>query len=166
MRFPHCPRCGAATERRPVGDEGPVDFCPACDTAHFETARPGVIVLVHDGEGRVVLLRQDRVSTTHSVLVAGWIRSGETAEETARREVAEETGLAVESLAYAGSWYHESSDGLLLGFVARARGELSRDSAEVDDLEWVSASEAGARLRPGSIAAGLFDRAREVFRSR
>lgn len=156
MRFPHCPACGAATVRRPIGDEGPVDFCAACDTARFETARPGVIVLVHDGGGRVVLLRQDRVSTTHSVLVAGWNRPGETAEETARREVAEETGLTVTTLDYAGSRYHERSDGLLLGFVARAEGELSRESPEVDDLEWAPWTEAGARLRPGSIAAELF----------
>jgi NAD+ diphosphatase len=128
-------------------------------------ASPGVLVLAVDPDDRLALLMQHSVSTTHWVLVAGYNRVGETAEETVRREVAEETGLRVTSCRYVASYFHAGKQALLLGFVARVVGELSRDSAEIDDLRWIDFADAGPFLRPGSIGMRLYRETR-ALRSR
>jgi len=155
MKFVYCPGCGSKTTRREVGDEGPVDFCAGCETPLFDLASPGVLVLAVNRDNRLALLKQHYISTTHWVLVAGYNQIGETAEETVRREVAEETGLRVESCQYVASYYHEGKRALLLGFLARVDGELSIGSAEVDDLRWVDFDGAEPLLRPGSIGLRL-----------
>jgi NAD+ diphosphatase len=133
-----------------LGDEGMVAFCLTCAQPRFEAFNTCVLVAVVSGD-RVLLLRQDRVSTTHWVLLAGLVKKGETAEETVVREVREETGLRVEDHVYVSSYYHHDKELLLLGFVARVDGTDFSRSREVDAAQWLPLREAGGLLREGSI---------------
>ena len=156
MKCVFCPKCGTHTTSRDLGDEGLVPYCPQCQTVLFDSPTPAILAVVIDEAGRVVLLRQPHVTNTHWVLVAGYIKSGETAETAAQREVREETGLLVYDLRYIASFYHDKTDNLMLGYLVRARGSLVTESPEVERAESFDPAEAEALLRPGSVAHKLF----------
>ena len=61
--------------------------------------QPCIIVAVHDGNRLLMTKYANRVVTWY-VLVAGFIEVGETAEDTVRREVMEETGVKVKNIRY------------------------------------------------------------------
>ena len=163
MKCEYCPTCGAKTTQKDIGDEGPTAYCLACETPLFDLASPCVLVLAVNRRDEAALLKQHYISKEHWVLVAGYNKIGETAEETVRREVAEETGLRVTSCRYIASYYLESKQALLLGFLARVDGELSADSVEVDDAKWVPLDDIEPLLRPGSIGRRLFRKARALL---
>jgi NAD+ diphosphatase len=164
MRPEYCPQCGTKTVLRPIGDEGPTPYCVPCERPLFDLPAPGVLVLVMNDEGRVVLLRQEYVSKDHWVLVAGYAKSGETIEDVVCREVKEETGLDVVEMRYVRSFWHEGKDALLLGFFARADGTLTTESTtEVDDLVWAAFDDVADRLRPGSMAMALYGDVRRMI---
>ena len=148
MRFTYCPDCGQRLTLRPLGDEGPVPFCGRCSRPWFDMFSSCVLVLVHDGAGNVLLLREDYISRRYLNLVSGYIRPGERAEDAARREVSEETGLALQDLAIAGTWWFPEKELLMIGFVGRAGGRDFVLSGEVDDARWVSGGEALALVPP------------------
>lgn len=155
MIFKHCPECGAGLSPRVIGDEGEVPFCENCSRPFFSFSYPCVICLVTDGEGQFALLKQGYVSP-HHVCVAGYIKRGETAEETAAREVAEETGLSVESVSYLRSYYHSRGDNLMLGFVVMVKHGEFRLSGEVDSAGWHSHEETRELLSHGTVSRELF----------
>ena len=100
----------------------------------------------------VALLRQNYVSTTNHVCVAGVMKMGESAEETVVREIGEELGLHVKSLQYIKSYPYEKKEMLMLGFQAVVDKQDFVLSGEVDAAKWVKFEEALSLLREGSIA--------------
>ena len=97
---------------------------------------PGAEVLVFDEQGRLLL--QKRTDTGDWAIPGGMMEPGETFEQTARREVLEETGLtlgALEFLAvYSGDQYYyryphgDEVYNVSVAFVAREfHGELRTD---------------------------------------
>lgn len=156
MTFSYCPQCGARLAGKEIGDEGRVPFCENCSRPFFPFSYPCVLCLVADGAGNFLLIRQGYVSE-HYVCVAGYIKCGETAEDAAAREVAEETGLAVKSVRYIFSRYHQKGDNLMLGFVVNVeRGKISL-STEVDSAEWFGTDTARDLLKNSSVAKMLLD---------
>lgn len=151
MRFTHCPDCGALLTSRPLGDEGLVPWCAACSRPWFESFSACIIAAVMNADGQVLLQRESR-RPEMEVLVAGYIKPGESAEDAARREIAEETGLIVTGLRYMGSWPHGGGDRLMLGYAAIAEGDAHSSSTEVLSARWTSLKEAVTALRKGSIA--------------
>ena len=151
MRFVHCPACGRALFSRPLGDEGLVPWCEGCNRPWFDSFSTCIIAAVMNPRGEVLLQRETR-RPEREVLVAGYIKPGESAEEAAHREIAEETGMTATSLRYVGSWPHEGGDRLMLGFAAVAEGEARPDSSEVISARWTTLEEAIAALREGSVA--------------
>ena len=150
MRYVFCPDCGARLSDRVLGEEGLVPWCNDCQRPWFDAFSACIIAAVVIGLSLLVyqlLRRPDR-----EVLVAGYIMPGESAEDAARREIAEETGLTVTSLRYMGSYPHMNGDMLMLGFCAIAEGEVQSDSSEVLSARWCTPEEAVASLREGSIA--------------
>ena len=121
MKSKFCPFCGKRTVLKEIGDEGAVPYCASCGCALFDSPRPCVIVLAVNEKDEAVLIRQSYVSEKRSVCVAGYIKPGERAEETAARELLEETGLRAESLRYIGSYPHTEKELLMLGFAARVK---------------------------------------------
>lgn len=154
MRYTHCPSCGHILTARSLGDEGLVPWCDACSRPWFDSFSTCIIAAVMNSAGEVLLQRESR-RPEREVLVAGYIKPGESAEDAARREISEETGLTVTALDYMGSWPHMDGNMLMLGFRAQAEGEARPNSGEVVSSRWCTLTEAVAALREGSIAQQL-----------
>ncbi|MCX2929300.1 NUDIX hydrolase [Mycobacterium sp. CVI_P3] len=125
-------------------------------TVH-ETSAGGLVIDGIDGppEAQVAALigRVDRRGRMLWSLPKGHIEQGETAEETAIREVAEETGIRGQVLAALGSidyWFvtegrrvHKTVHHYLMQFSG---GELSDEDLEVTEVAWVPVGELPKRL--------------------
>ena len=100
MQFQYCPHCGKKAEMREIGDEGVIPYCAQCEVPLWDMFTTSIIAAVVNECGEVALLRQNYVSTTNHVCVAGVMKPGESAEDTVVREVGEELGLDVKSVSY------------------------------------------------------------------
>lgn len=144
-----CARCGVPTE---VAEAGHVRRCPADGSMHFPRTDPAVIMLVTDPDDRALLGRapswpKDRYST-----LAGFVEPGETPEQAVAREVGEESGITVESVAYAGSqpWPFPSS--LMLAYYGSSPGGRPRpDEDEIADVRWFTRDDLAEAVRSGTI---------------
>jgi 8-oxo-dGTP pyrophosphatase MutT (NUDIX family) len=143
-------------------------------TVH-ETSAGGLVIDGLDGpkESQVAALigRIDRRGRMLWSLPKGHIELGETAEQTAIREVAEETGIQGSVLAALGSidyWFvtegrrvHKTVHHYLMRFLS---GELSDEDVEVSEVAWVPLKELPARLayaderRLAEVAGELIDK--------
>lgn len=154
MRHTFCPDCGQRLTARALGDEGLVPWCDGCQRPWFDSFSTCIIAAVMNADGEVLLQRETR-RPEREVLVAGYIKPGESAEEAARREITEETGMTATSLRYVKSFPHMDGEQLMLGFAAIAEGEARSDSSEVLSARWCTLDEAVAALREGSVAQRL-----------
>jgi len=154
MRYTHCPDCGQLLSARPLGDEGLVPWCERCQRPWFDSFSTCIIAAVMNAKGEVLLQREAR-RPEREVLVAGYIKPGESAEDAARREIAEETSLTATELRYIASYPHMDGNQLMLAFCAQAEGEARPASGEVVSSRWATPEDAVASLREGSIAQQL-----------
>ncbi|WP_395242681.1 NAD(+) diphosphatase [Agromyces sp. MMS24-K17] len=165
-RHPRCPRCGAATR---VEQSGWVRRCEVDDSLHFPRTDPAVIVLVTDDDERVLLGSNAMWEQQRYSVLAGFVEPGESLEAAVVREIAEEAGLAVDRVAYAGSQPWPFPASLMLGFTARVAAGASPatarpDGEEILELRWFSRDELDAArgevVLPGatSIARWLLER--------
>ncbi|MQA95321.1 MAG: NAD(+) diphosphatase [Streptosporangiales bacterium] len=161
----HCPRCGAPTR---VGAAGHVRVCTEDGSQHFPRVDPAVIMLVHDDADRMLLARNSAWPERRYSVLAGFVEPGESLEQAVAREVGEEVGIAVTDPVYLGSqpWPFPSS--LMLGFFARAVGDLTlrADDDEIAEARWVARDSFPSLIRDGvmrfppgiSIARRLIER--------
>nr|MBP3599246.1 NUDIX domain-containing protein [Eubacterium sp.] len=161
MRFTYCPHCGAKLGQREIGDEGLMPFCEICDIPLFDVTEPCIIALAVNEQGEAALLRQNYVTTETYVCVAGHIKTGETAEKTACREIEEELGILPEKVEFIRSYYYEKKDMLMLGFLAHVKKKDFSLSAEVDSAKWFPLEEADQYVREESIAWKLVKECQE-----
>lgn len=151
---PHCSRCGAPTD---VVRGGSVRRCPEDASEHFPRTDPAMIVLVHDGADRCVLGRQSAWPAGRFSTLAGFVEPGESAEQAVVREVAEETGLAVDEVSYVASqpWPFPSS--LMLGFRARCAGDaVPRPvDGELEEARWFTRDELRDAATWGAHGSGV-----------
>lgn len=154
MKFKHCPKCGENLVHKEIGDEGLTPFCNKCSKPYFDWFGLCTISAVVNEYNEVALLKQDYVSTNW-VLVAGYVKQGETLEEAAIREVEEETGQKVNKTTYISSYYYEKSDLLMVGFRCDVKKREFNKSKKVDKIKWHRLTEAVNLLREGSIAKQL-----------
>ena len=162
-RHGFCANCGAPTETADAGHER---RCPACGAHHFPRTDPVVIVRVVDAHDRLLLGRQATWPEGRFSVLAGFVEPGETLEEAVRREVAEESGVVVDTVAYVASqpWPFPSS--LMIGFNALGGGDPRPGDGELQQVRWferaeVEAAAAGrgeiALSPPYSISRQLID---------
>ncbi|MGB2921624.1 MAG: NUDIX hydrolase [Mycobacterium sp.] len=143
-------------------------------TVH-ETSAGGLVIDGIDGpkDSQVAALigRIDRRGRMLWSLPKGHIEMGETAEQTAIREVAEETGIQGSVLAALGSidyWFvtegrrvHKTVHHYLMRFLG---GELSDEDIEVSEVAWVPLKELPSKLayaderRLAEVADDLIDK--------
>lgn len=110
-----------------------------------------IIAAVVNEFDEVALLKQNYVSTTKYVCVAGIMKIGESAEDTVIREVKEEIGQNVETLEFIRSYLYEKKEMLMLGYKATVKKQDFKMSGEVDSVEWVKYEDALSLLGEGSI---------------
>jgi len=152
MRFIYCPFCGTKLISKKIGDEGMIPYCENCSVPLWDMFTTSIIAAVVNEYDEVALLRQNYVSTTNYVCVAGIMKVGESAEETVIREVKEEIGQDVEALEFISSYPYEKKEMLMLGYKAIVKKQDFKLSGEVDSVEWVKFENALTLLREGSIA--------------
>lgn len=115
MHFTYCPYCGTKLIDKEIGDEGMIPFCTNCSIPLWDMFTTSIIAAVVNECGEIALLRQNYVSTTNYVCVAGIMKIGEAAEETVIREVKEEIGQDVEKLEFIKSYSYEKKKCLCWG---------------------------------------------------
>ena len=108
---------------------------PVCGQKHFPRTDPAVIMMVvdrhaRDGIERCLLGRQPSWPDGVYSAVAGFVEPGESLEAAVMREVAEETGVIVERVAYHSSQPWPFPGSIMLGFTADA---LTTDIHRRDD---------------------------------
>ena len=129
-----CGRCG-----HPTAHDGKLRMlaCSACGNMIFPKICPAVIVAVTDGD-RILLTKYSGRAYKTYALIAGFTEIGETAEDTVRREVFEETGVHVKNLRYFCTQPWGVDSDLLLGYIADLDGsaEITMDREELSLAGW------------------------------
>jgi 8-oxo-dGTP diphosphatase len=117
--------------------------------------KPGISAGIVIQEGRVLMVRR-RVKEGELMwqFPAGAIEAGETAEQAAVRETAEETGLTVEAIKLLGERVHPKTGRLMIYTACEpVSGEaFVADAEELAEVAWVAHSEI-----PEYVPYGLFE---------
>ena len=118
--------------------------CPKCNAMQYPKISPAVIVGVIDrAQNKILMTKYAGREYKKYALIAGFTEIGETAEDTVRREVLEETGVHVKNVRYYKSQPWSFSDTLLLGFYCDldGNGQICIDKEELSLGEWLSPKE-------------------------
>lgn len=152
LRF--CPHCGKKTIE--PHKKLSALFCSSCSKEYFPRIEPCVIVLVHKDD-KVLLARHTYRNQDIFACIAGFMESGESAENAVRREVLEETGIQIKNILYKGSQSWPFPDQLMLAFTAEYEsGTLKPQKEEIAELKWLKKSECKGP-KPGSVAWRLIN---------
>lgn len=146
----HCARCGQLTR---VGAGGHTRRCVGCEAEHFPRTDPAVIMLITDQRDRALLGRQASWPAGRYSTLAGFVEPGEALEDAVRREVAEEVGVDVGEVSYAGSqpWPFPSS--LMIGFFGIATTDsIAVDGDEIVEARWFTRHQLSEAATHGDIA--------------
>ncbi|MDY0185069.1 MAG: NAD(+) diphosphatase [Desulfuromonadaceae bacterium] len=149
-----CSSCGAPMRPIPVtwGME-----CCGCGQHHFPHIHPCAIVLVQR-EDKLLLTRKPTWEPGRYSHSAGFMEPGENLEETAYREVLEETGIHIRNIRYCGSQAWPFPSQLMAGFIADyASGTIQIQRDELEDAAWFSASKLPILPSRRSISRFLID---------
>ncbi|WP_231388503.1 NAD(+) diphosphatase [Pseudooceanicola algae] len=130
-----CAACGMASA---IADGGWQRQCPACAARHFPRTDPVVIMLITRGD-KVLLGRSPHWPEGMYSLLAGFVEPGETIEAAVRREVLEESGIAVGRVDYACCQPWPFPNSLMFGCTGEALSEtITIDPVEIADALWLS----------------------------
>lgn len=151
----YCGRCGTPTIMR---EDERSRACPACKRTTYPPISPAVMVLVTDGNRRILLARKAAWPQGRYSAIAGFVEPGEMLEDTVARETLEEVGVSVKNIRYFGSQPWPFPHSLMIAFTAEyAGGDLRPDGVEIEEARWFDAAEL-PRLPPGiSISRRLID---------
>lgn len=136
--------CGACGGELAHDKKERMMMCQKCGATHYPKISPAVIVGVIDREKNCLLMTKyaGREYKKYA-LIAGFSEIGETAEDTVRREVFEETGVRVKNVRYYKSQPWPFTDTLLLGFYCDLDGSdgIRLDEEELAVARWLSPDE-------------------------
>ena len=129
----YCGRCGGLNLR---DHSERMLYCENCHTAIYPRINPCVIAAVTNGDR--IVLTQAKGRNRHYALVSGFCETGESAEDTVRREVYEEVGLRVKNIRFYKSQQWPHSDSLLFGFWCELDGDdtITVQKSELSDAKW------------------------------
>ena len=131
--------------------------CTNCGKEIWPSPAPAVITLIHKGD-EVLLVRGRNFRTDFYGLVAGFVETGETLEEAAKREALEETGIKIKNLRYFGSQPWPYPCGIMVGFNADYEsGEIHLQEEEIAKGAWFKADNLPTIPEKLSIARMLLD---------
>lgn len=153
-----CGRCGSPTE---LAHNERAFRCPDCTLMAFPRLSPAIITLVTRGDGDdsvALLARGANFGVPMYSCLAGFVEPGENLEQAVVREVHEEVGLTVGSVAYVASQPWPFPHSLMLGFTATwESGDIVCDPTEIADAQWFRRDELPMIPPPISIARRLID---------
>ncbi len=157
--YRYCPTCaGALAPTESIEDGGPRTRlrCAACGFTHWNNPTPVLAAVVEcaDREGRLLLARNAAWSGRMFALITGFMEAGETPEEGVRREVTEETGLAVDAVSLIGVYDFQRMNQVIIAYHALARGEI-RLSPELAEARLFAPAE--VRCWPSGTGQALAD---------
>lgn len=156
-----CARCGNPTEPK---NGGWMRLCVTEGHEHYPRTDPAVIVAITDESDRLLLAHVGYHTAGRYSHLAGYVEPGESLEQAAHREIAEEASLRLEGLEFVGSQPWPFPASIMVAFRARAASaDLKVDGVEVTDAFWVTRSDLKERLAhrsirlasPGTIARTL-----------
>lgn len=148
MKF--CPNCGKTIELIHIESEGMIPYCKACDKVYFPH-NPACIIALIEINHQLLLIKQDYLGDKYC-LVAGHIKAKASVEETLKEEIKEEVNLDINIYHYLGSFYHEKSDNLMLGFYVKCNGNIALNN-EVDAYKLMDKEEAAIALKDRSAGS-------------
>ncbi|HNO09143.1 MAG TPA: NAD(+) diphosphatase, partial [Methanoregulaceae archaeon] len=149
-----CGICGAKTNRK--ADEI-ATVCPACGYIGYPVINPVVIVCIRRDD-RILLARSPRFLPAVYGVIAGFVEAGETLEQAVAREVAEEVGIAIDTIRYRCSQPWPFPHSLMVGFTALyAGGRIRIDPSEIEEAGWYSHASLPTLPAAGSITRILID---------
>ncbi|RLQ87047.1 NAD(+) diphosphatase [Notoacmeibacter ruber] len=133
-----CSTCGAPAK---MDGGGTKRVCTQCEKQFFPRIDPVAIMLVTDGE-RALLGRGVHFPEGMYSCLAGFVEQGETAEDTVRREVFEESGIKIGAVRYHASQPWPMPHSLMMGFFAEALStDIVFDETELADCRWFDRDE-------------------------
>ncbi len=113
-----------------------------CGNTVFPKIMPAIVVALRRGDKILLTKYASAKDTTSYALVAGFVEIGESAEDTVRREVKEETGLTVKNLRYYKSQPWGLVGNLMLGYIADVEdGDVVLADGELDFAGWFGRDE-------------------------
>lgn len=147
MSHRFCPRCGAPTIPEHAGW---MRRCTADGSEHFPRTDPAAIVAVVGADDRILLASNFAWEANRYSTVAGFVEAGESAEQGAVREIAEEVGVHLHTTHYLGSQAWPFPRSFMLGFVAYTDDIAAvPDGTEVREARWFSRNELQAAVLSG-----------------
>lgn len=148
-----CGVCGERMERHTEISKR----CLGCGREIWPSLSPAAIVLVKHGD-KALLVHAKTFSRPFYGLVAGFVETGESIEETVEREVKEETNLHIRNIRYFGSQTWPFPAQLMIGFTADyAGGELKFADGELTSGGFFSRDSLPLIPGPPSIARKMID---------
>jgi len=151
-RHQFCGVCGGAMEEHPVDV---ARQCGLCGHVQYPVIAPAMIVRV-EKDGLILLARHVQRSHQFYTCLAGYVETGESAEDCVHREVREEAGIEICDLRYAGSQHWPYPNQLMLAFTAKwESGDLRLQEDELSDAQWFDPSDLPNIPPQGSVAYSL-----------
>ena len=155
-----CGKCGKAMihsqrERAMV--------CPNCKNTVYPAIAPSVIIAVKNGNKLLLTKYQaSHYVSRNYALVAGYVETGETVEDTVRREVMEEVGLKVKNLKYYKCQPWPFSGALLFGFFCDLDGDdtISLEVNELSEALWMEREDLPDRSADVSLTSEMMEQFR------
>ena len=146
----HCPYCGSPLVLVASGHRAQCTNAE-CGRMHFPRTDAAVIVIV-EHEGACLLGRQAGWPKGRYSTLAGFVEPGEALEDAVRREVAEESGVAVGEVHYHSSQPWPLPQSLMVGFTAKAlsRSIRLRDQ-ELEEARWFTPQDIVDGIADGSF---------------
>ncbi len=152
-----CGRCGG---KNSMSKNEHCFVCKKCDLSFYPKISPCIIVAIINGD-ECLLARQSSWPAGRYSALAGFIESGETAEQAVNREVMEEVGIKITNLTYFGSQSWPFPGQLMLGYIAETTDKNLRvNELEIAEAKWFKFDELPIGIPPSSIMSGrLIERA-------
>lgn len=147
----YCSSCGQELGFKTLLDGSEEKYCSSCDQVFFDTASPAVIVAVINGN-RILLTRSVGWIHQYWGLIAGHVKTGESAEDAAIREVREEVGLKLSDLQLLGTYPLKKWNLLMIGFKAKTTQTRIKKGKELEQAAWFQLTDL-LPLRPNSISS-------------